>query len=223
MLVLIDQRNRSAGSAKAFAAAVAPIAAPMNSRRVSIEPSGRSFVADDHARFRRLPRMAEENSSPLFSLAIARDLQKNRPLGPGRASPAFLRACLYSFGGGGWPRTRKRSAAPKKAQKRRPAPARKRGQTGAKRPPLGSASPSARAGTPGTLHRRGPFLALLESICGTADDSQPVEQYNGTLGVTAGFVAAHQSGVSGPVERQPHIEVPRIPATYPACGGAAER
>ena len=38
-----------------------------------------------------------------------------------------------------------------------------------------------------------PYAALLESICGATDDSQAVEQYDGTLGVTAGFVAAHQS------------------------------
>lgn len=37
------------------------------------------------------------------------------------------------------------------------------------------------------------YAALLESICGVADDSQPVEQYNGTLGVATAFVAAHQS------------------------------
>ena len=37
------------------------------------------------------------------------------------------------------------------------------------------------------------YAAMLESICGVADDSQPVEQYNGTLGVTIAFVAAHQS------------------------------
>jgi V8-like Glu-specific endopeptidase len=36
------------------------------------------------------------------------------------------------------------------------------------------------------------YGALLETICGTVDDSQPVEQYNGTLGVTTAFVAAHQ-------------------------------
>jgi V8-like Glu-specific endopeptidase len=39
------------------------------------------------------------------------------------------------------------------------------------------------------------YSALLESICGATDDSQPVEQYNGALGVTAAFVAAHQSPV----------------------------
>ena len=37
------------------------------------------------------------------------------------------------------------------------------------------------------------YAALLESICGVVDDSQPVEQYNGTLGVTTAFVAAHQA------------------------------
>ena len=29
------------------------------------------------------------------------------------------------------------------------------------------------------------YPAILESICGAADDSQAVEQYDGTLGVTA--------------------------------------
>lgn len=37
------------------------------------------------------------------------------------------------------------------------------------------------------------YAALLESICGVTDDSQPVEQYDGTLGVTTAFVAAHQA------------------------------
>ena len=39
------------------------------------------------------------------------------------------------------------------------------------------------------------YSALLESVCGATDDSQPVEQYDGTLGVTTGFVAAHQGAV----------------------------
>ena len=39
------------------------------------------------------------------------------------------------------------------------------------------------------------YAALLESICGSTDDSQPVEQYDGTLGVTTTFVAAHQNPV----------------------------
>ena len=36
------------------------------------------------------------------------------------------------------------------------------------------------------------YAMILESICGVADDSQAVEQYDGTLGVTTAFVAAHQ-------------------------------
>ena len=36
------------------------------------------------------------------------------------------------------------------------------------------------------------YSQILESICGVADDSQPVEKYNGTLGVTTSFVSAHQ-------------------------------
>ncbi len=39
------------------------------------------------------------------------------------------------------------------------------------------------------------YEALLETICGATDDSQPVEQYDGTLGVTAAFVAEHQGPV----------------------------
>ena len=37
------------------------------------------------------------------------------------------------------------------------------------------------------------YALLIESICGVTDDSQPVEQYNGMLGVTTAFVAAHQA------------------------------
>ena len=37
------------------------------------------------------------------------------------------------------------------------------------------------------------YAALLETICGATDDSQPVEQYNGSLGVTVAFVADHQA------------------------------
>ena len=36
------------------------------------------------------------------------------------------------------------------------------------------------------------YSEMLESICGVADDSQPVEQYDGTLGVTQAFVSDHQ-------------------------------
>ncbi|WP_299784410.1 trypsin-like peptidase domain-containing protein [uncultured Marivita sp.] len=36
---------------------------------------------------------------------------------------------------------------------------------------------------------------IRETICGTTDDSQPVEQYDGSLGVTRAFVDTHQSPV----------------------------
>jgi V8-like Glu-specific endopeptidase len=39
------------------------------------------------------------------------------------------------------------------------------------------------------------YAALLKSICGTTDDSRPVEQYNGTLGVSINFVNQHQRSV----------------------------
>ncbi len=39
------------------------------------------------------------------------------------------------------------------------------------------------------------YSRALETICGAIDDSQPVEQYNGTLGVTQAFVNAHQAAV----------------------------
>ncbi|MEJ7588007.1 MAG: serine protease [Ferruginibacter sp.] len=37
------------------------------------------------------------------------------------------------------------------------------------------------------------YAMILKSICGVADDSQPVELYDGTLGVTTAFVNAHQA------------------------------
>ncbi len=40
------------------------------------------------------------------------------------------------------------------------------------------------------------FGAMIESICGVADDSQEVEQYDGTLGVTQAFVAGRQSAAA---------------------------
>jgi V8-like Glu-specific endopeptidase len=43
-----------------------------------------------------------------------------------------------------------------------------------------------------TIVERDDYPLLVESICGATDDSQPVEQYDGTLGVTKGFVAAHE-------------------------------
>nr|WP_314464303.1 trypsin-like peptidase domain-containing protein [uncultured Novosphingobium sp.] len=39
------------------------------------------------------------------------------------------------------------------------------------------------------------YSAIIETICGANDDSQPVEQYDGTLGVTRQFVDAHQAAV----------------------------
>ncbi len=39
------------------------------------------------------------------------------------------------------------------------------------------------------------YEAIIESMCGADDDSQPVEQYDGTLGVTQDFAAAHQRPV----------------------------
>jgi V8-like Glu-specific endopeptidase len=39
------------------------------------------------------------------------------------------------------------------------------------------------------------YSVAIETICGAIDDSQPVEQYNGTLGVTQAFVNAHQAPV----------------------------
>jgi len=36
------------------------------------------------------------------------------------------------------------------------------------------------------------YAEVLESICGATDDSQPVEQYDGTLGVSQAYVSAHQ-------------------------------
>jgi V8-like Glu-specific endopeptidase len=39
------------------------------------------------------------------------------------------------------------------------------------------------------------YEKVRETICGTTDDSQAVEQYDGTLGVTTGFVNAHQASV----------------------------
>ena len=41
-----------------------------------------------------------------------------------------------------------------------------------------------------------PYGAAIESICGATDDSQPVEGYDGTLGVTTTFVADHQRAVA---------------------------
>ncbi len=39
------------------------------------------------------------------------------------------------------------------------------------------------------------YESLIESQCGATDDSQPVEQYDGALGVSTGFVNIHQGPV----------------------------
>jgi V8-like Glu-specific endopeptidase len=44
--------------------------------------------------------------------------------------------------------------------------------------------------------KTGEYSDFLETICGATDDSQPVEQYNGALGVTKAFVNSHQSCVA---------------------------
>src|SRR6187549_3082830 len=90
-------------------------------------------------------------------------------------------------------RPAKRAAVSKRAAKRRRAPARQLEQTGANDPLF---VPHPRVLARQRLERSvaaEPYSALLETICGTTDDSQAVEQYDGTLGVTVGFVAAHQS------------------------------
>lgn len=45
------------------------------------------------------------------------------------------------------------------------------------------------------LSEQDEYAMLIETICGATDDSQPVEQYNGTLGVTTAFVNQHQRSV----------------------------
>ena len=47
----------------------------------------------------------------------------------------------------------------------------------------------------GGAEAEGAYSAILETICGATDDSQPVEQYNGGLGVTVAFVNANQGPV----------------------------
>ena len=46
-----------------------------------------------------------------------------------------------------------------------------------------------------TTAARASYEAILESQCGSADDSQPIEQYDGTLGVSTEFAAAHERPV----------------------------
>ncbi len=58
-------------------------------------------------------------------------------------------------------------------------------------PPLPEATPEAAAFFAKAEAERD-YSELLESQCGATDDSQPVEQYDGTLGVTIPFVRTHQ-------------------------------
>lgn len=51
------------------------------------------------------------------------------------------------------------------------------------------------AGEHGAPHEHEASGATIETICGGVDDSQPVEQYDGTLGVTVAYVNDHQSAV----------------------------
>jgi V8-like Glu-specific endopeptidase len=52
-----------------------------------------------------------------------------------------------------------------------------------------------RVGRGGEEVGRDEYARIVESICGAVDDSQAIEQYDGTLGVTAAFTAQHQSAV----------------------------
>jgi len=62
------------------------------------------------------------------------------------------------------------------------------------------------------------YAAILESICGVRDDSQPVEQYDGTLGVTAlrGGASTRRARSNG-TPTWPQIYTNR--ETFPACAG----
>ncbi|MEM7479797.1 MAG: RICIN domain-containing protein [Acidobacteriota bacterium] len=62
-------------------------------------------------------------------------------------------------------------------------------------PPLPEEFASALEGMPEAIRRGDVYPTFLESQCGATDDSQPVEQYDGTLGVTRAFVDAHQGPV----------------------------
>jgi V8-like Glu-specific endopeptidase len=47
-------------------------------------------------------------------------------------------------------------------------------------------------GAPAGIGPADMYGLIIKSQCGATDDSQPVEQYDGTLGVTTGFVDAHE-------------------------------
>ena len=67
------------------------------------------------------------------------------------------------------------------------------------------------------------YALIIESICGVTDDSQAVEQYDGTLGVTTAFVAAHQSPACQVQWNSNWRRSTPIPAPSTACAGAAAR
>ncbi|MET0508238.1 MAG: trypsin-like peptidase domain-containing protein [Burkholderiaceae bacterium] len=61
---------------------------------------------------------------------------------------------------------------------------------------LGLANGTRRAGVAAADGAARRYRRVLETICGVTDDSQEVEQYRGTLGVTVEFVAARQGAVA---------------------------
>ena len=62
-------------------------------------------------------------------------------------------------------------------------------------PPLPEELSEALGAMPAGVELEDLYRFLIESQCGATDDSQAVEQYNGTLGVSAAFVAAHERPV----------------------------
>lgn len=62
-------------------------------------------------------------------------------------------------------------------------------------PPLPEKIRAALARVPESVQGADLYSAILESQCGPQDDSQPVEQYDGTLGVTRAFVDDHERPV----------------------------
>jgi len=67
------------------------------------------------------------------------------------------------------------------------------------------------------------FHDLYESICGVTDDSQDVEMYDGSLGVTQAFVTTHQRPVACCAGTATSPRYTATPATWRACAGAPAR
>ena len=163
--------------------------------------------------------MAEDHARRSFSLAIARSLQKNRPRSGvidatlsrqlRRDTPvqhARGRVSTASEVEDGQEDSALRcSKEGAEATSRTGTPTQTNGR---ERPPLRSASQGARAGTSGTLHGRGP-------VCGAARKHL---RHRGRL-TAGGAVRRHARrdgrirrgasvrGVSGPVERQPRVDL----------------